>query len=65
MKQCNYLLRISEREKYKLVNHYVIIIFHLFQTTVPSAGYNAGLVASSYERYFDVEWKSLIIIFQK
>jgi len=64
MKQCNHLLRISKKEKYKLVNHCVIIMFHLFQTLISSAGYNTGLVASSSQRYFDVEWKSLVI-FQK
>lgn len=32
---------------------------------VPTSGYNVGLAASSYQRCFDVEWKSLIIAFQK
>lgn len=48
IKPCSDLLRISEREKYKLVNHYIIIIFWIFHTMVPSAGCNSDLVAGDY-----------------
>lgn len=48
IQQCNDLLLISEREKYKLVNYYVITIFWIFHTMVPSAGCNSGLVVSDY-----------------
>lgn len=48
IQQCNDLLLISEREKYKLVNYYVITIFWIFHTMVPSVGCNSGLVVSDY-----------------